>query len=142
MLLTPAAVAEPLPGPVPAEIVRVIDGDTIAVRANIWPGHYVETRVRLGGADTPETFRPGCEAERARGEDAKAFTDAWLTGEAGYVRISLTEIDLGSFAGRVIARIGRADGADLSDALIAADLASPYGQERDWCAVAPSPPSR
>ena len=29
---------EMLPGPIPAEIVSVVDGDTISVRAHIWLG--------------------------------------------------------------------------------------------------------
>lgn len=135
----PAAVAEPLPGPVPAELVRVIDGDTVEVRAHIWPGHYVQTRVRLAGVDTPETYRPGCPAERAAGEAARAFTESWLLTEDGYARVGLKDVDLGSFAGRVIARIERSDGADLSAALIAARHAVPYGQDAPWCAAGPAP---
>lgn len=139
-LLTPSAVADPLPGPVPAEVVRVIDGDTVAVRAHIWPDQYVETRVRLDGADTPETYRPGCEAERARGEAAKRFTEVWLADGERFAAIGLRNIHLGSFAGRVIARIERrADGADLTEALLAEGLAIPWGQEADWCAANAGP---
>jgi endonuclease YncB( thermonuclease family) len=139
-----AQAAEPLPGPVPAEIVRVIDGDTVEVRARIWPGHIVETRVRLRGVDTPETRRPDCEAERAAGHAAAAFTQAWIAGplEAGEApAFSLYEVDLGSFAGRVVARLGRSDGEDLSEALIGARLAVAYGEDGPWCAGA-SEPSR
>ncbi len=124
--------AEPLPGPVPAETVRVVDGDTVAVRAHIWPGHYVETRVRLAGVDTPEARGPDCDAERALAAQASAFTRAWLENAS----ISLEDIDLGSFAGRVIARIRRADGADLSQDLLSAGLATPYGAPAPWCTPA------
>lgn len=130
----------------PAEVVRVIDGDTVEVRARIWPGQYVETRVRLRGVDTPETRRPGCEAERAAGQAATAFTQDWLapavrvTGPApGPVFVTLHDVDLGSFAGRVVAHIRRADGADLSADLIAAELATVYGEEGPWCAGAEEP---
>jgi endonuclease YncB( thermonuclease family) len=143
-----AQAAEPLPGPVPAEVVRVIDGDTVEVRARIWPGQFVETRVRLRGVDTPETRRPQCEAERTAGHAAAAFTEAWVAGpadadvDAGAApAFSLYEVDLGSFAGRVVARLGRSDGADLSDALVAAGLAVAYGEDGPWCAAA-SEPSR
>jgi endonuclease YncB( thermonuclease family) len=130
--------AEPLPGPVPAETVRVVDGDTVAVRAHIWPGHYVETRVRLAGVDTPEARGPDCEAERALAAQASAFTRAWLEDAS----ISLEEIELGSFAGRVIARIRRADGADLSEDLLSAGLATSYGARAPWCApAAPTAPA-
>jgi hypothetical protein len=43
-----------LPGPIPAELVRVIDGDTIEVRARIWLDLDLTTRVRLAGIDAPE----------------------------------------------------------------------------------------
>ena len=74
-----------LPGPVPAELVSVIDGDTIAVRAHIWPGHVVETRVRLDGVDTPEIRRPACEAEREAGREAAAFTQAFVDGAGAQI---------------------------------------------------------
>ena len=127
-----AQAAEPLPGPVPAELVRVIDGDTIQVRALIWPGHTVETRVRVRGIDTPETRRPDCEAEREAGQAATAFTEAWLTRDPAEAGLSLYEIDLGSFAGRVVAAIQR-DGEDLAAALVSAGLAVRYGEEGPWC---------
>lgn len=138
-----AVAAEPLPGPVPAEVVRVIDGDTVEVRARIWPGQFVETRVRLRGVDTPETRRPDCEAERSAGEAATAFTTLWLTrpdldpgsaDEASWRPVSLHEVDLGSFAGRVVAGVKRADGADLALDLSAAGLAVAYGEDGPWCA--------
>lgn len=113
----------------------------MAVRARIWPGQFVETRVRLRGVDTPETRRPDCQAERTAGEAATAFTRDWMRPGVGGVAstpalISLHEIDLGSFAGRVVARIRRADGADLSDDLMAAGLAARYGEAGPWCAGA------
>lgn len=135
LVAMPVLAAEPLPGPVPAELVRVIDGDTVAVRAHIWPGHYVETRVRLLGVDAPERRGPACEAERALAHEATAFTTRWLERAA----IGLEEVDRGSFAGRVVARIRRADGADLSADLIAAGLAAPYGAAAPWCAAPAEP---
>ena len=123
--------ASPLPGPIPAEVVEVIDGDTVAVRAHIWPGQYVETRVRLAGVDTPETRRPDCEAERAAGREADAFTRAWLSD---VTVVHLRGVELGSFAGRVIARLERTDGADLGADLLAAGLAVRYGEAGPWCA--------
>ena len=119
-----------LPGPVPADLVSVIDGDTIAVRAHIWPGHVVETRVRLDGVDTPEIRRPACEAEREAGREAAAFTQAFVDGAGA---LELRDVRLGSFAGRVVAKVSDGD-ADLSDALMGAGLAVPYGEDGAWCA--------
>ena len=132
--------ADRIAGPVAADVVEVIDGDTIAVRAHIWPGHIVETRVRLDGVDTPETRRPECEAERTAGHEATAFTRAWLVAHPD---ISLHNVRLGSFAGRVIADLRaqaptEAEPAGLSDALLAADLAVPYGEDGPWCSPAPT----
>ena len=68
---TPAS--ERIPGPIPAELIRVVDGDTLLVTARVWPGHRVDTRVRLLGIDAPE-LRSLCAEER---EQARAARD-WL----------------------------------------------------------------
>ena len=38
----------------PAEVVRVIDGDTFEARVRVWPGLDVDTKVRLRGIDAAE----------------------------------------------------------------------------------------
>lgn len=126
----PAFAEEPLPGPVPATVERVVDADTVEVRARIWPGHEALTRVRLDGADAPETWRPECEAERRAGEDAAGFVQARLPRGA---QVALHEVRLGSFAGRVIARLTLEDERDLSALLIAAGHAVPHGEDGAWC---------
>ena len=50
---TPIA-AETLRGPIRADVIEVIDGDTLRVRARIWLGQQVEINVRLSDVDTPE----------------------------------------------------------------------------------------
>jgi endonuclease YncB( thermonuclease family) len=120
-----------IPGPVPAEILRVIDGDTVEVRARIWLGQTVETHVRLAGIDTPE-LRGDCDAERALAAQAAALLERTLA--AGDV--ALRDVAYGTYAGRVLARI-EAAGADVTEPLIAAGLARPYrgrGPRPDWCA--------
>ena len=47
----------------PAEVTRVIDGDTFEARVRIWPGHDVTTRVRLRSIDAPE-MQARCRDER------------------------------------------------------------------------------
>ncbi len=127
--------ADRIAGPVAADVVEVIDGDTIAVRAHIWPGHIVETRVRLDRVDTPETRRPDCEAEREAGYQATAFTQNWI---AAHPEVTLHQVRLGSFAGRVIADMQDADTQEsLSDALLEAGLATVYGEDGPWCQTAP-----
>ena len=54
-----AMAADTLPGPIQAEVLRVIDGDTIEVRAKIWLDQYIETNVRLAGLDAPTHYGTG-----------------------------------------------------------------------------------
>jgi len=44
-----AEAAEKIAGPVAAELIRVVDGDTVLVSAMPWPNHHVTTYVRLRG---------------------------------------------------------------------------------------------
>ena len=68
--------AEPLPGPVPAEIVRVVDGDTVRVRAKVWLDLHLDVLVRIRGIDAPE-LNGDCPEER---EGAAAATAALTAG--------------------------------------------------------------
>lgn len=119
-----------LPGPIPAELVRVIDGDSIYVRADIWPGQVVSVNVRLSGIDTAEK-RARCEAARHFAAQAEALTVA--ATKLGSLR--LYDVRFGKYAGRVVARVETVGGVDLASALIDAGLALPYenGPRPDWC---------
>ena len=128
-----AVFSDPLPGPIPAELISVIDGDTVAMRARIWPGQFVETRVRVAGIDTPERRGPDCEAERQLAQMATEFTQTWLTESGSTTGLFLHEVETGSFAGRVIADISRADGRRLASALRQAGLAVEFGDPSPWC---------
>ncbi len=128
--VTAAGWRDPIPGPVPALVVDVIDGDTVLVRARIWLGQEVETRVRLDGVDTPE-LRGKCPAARRLAREAQAFVQARVGGR----QVILRDIQYGKYAGRVVARVQTPDGDDLSDALIAAGLGHAYGggARASWC---------
>ena len=123
-------VEQSIPGPVTARVMDVVDGDTVIVRARIWLGQEVETRVRLRGVDAPE-IRGRCAAERQLAVRARDFARAKL-GDGSVV---LTDVQYGKFAGRVVARIRAADGEDLAAALIEAGLGRPYsgGRRESWC---------
>lgn len=101
-------------GPVSAEILDVIDGDTLLVRARPWPQQSVEVYVRLRGIDAPE-IRSKCSAVRAAGEDARAALRA-LTGAGATV--SLNHISGDKYFGRVLADIRLDDGRDPAAALL------------------------
>lgn len=62
-----------------AEMVRVIDGDTVVLRLG-----GIETTVRLIGVDTPETVHPR-QPVQAYGEEASRFLTNLLLGESVYV---------------------------------------------------------
>jgi endonuclease YncB( thermonuclease family) len=126
----PLAAKERLPGPVPAQVLAVVDGDTLEVRARIWLGQDIVTRVRLAGIDTPEA-RSDCSRERRLAAAATAFVQAQV--EAPGVR--LRDITYGKYAGRVLARVETAQGQDLGAALVRAGLARPYagGRRAPWC---------
>jgi micrococcal nuclease len=58
-----------------ATMIRVIDGDTYEVEADLGFRIFYRLRVRLRGVDTPEIYRPSCEAEFEHGAAAKAFVE-------------------------------------------------------------------
>ena len=121
---------ESLPGPVPAEVVEVIDGDTLKVRAHIWLGQAVETSVRLDGINAPE-LKGDCAAERRLAAAAKDYLARRLADGA----VSLRDITYDKYGGRVVARVDDAAGRDLAAELVAAGFALPYdgGKRGTWC---------
>ena len=125
-----AGMRDVLAGPVAAEVVEVVDGDTIAVRARIWLGQDLETRVRLAGIDTPE-LHGKCARERRLAAAARDFVRMRLGAGA----VALRDVQLGKYAGRVVARVTTADGEDVAAALIGAGLARAYdgGARSGWC---------
>ena len=52
---------------------KVVDGDTLDVEIDLGFHILTNQRIRLLGVDTPETYRPSCEAERVHGLRAKQF---------------------------------------------------------------------
>lgn len=122
--------AEMIPGPVPAEVIRVHDGDTFSVRAHIWLGQRVEVSIRVAGVDTPE-MRGRCADETAAAHRAKAATAAFLAGGD----VMLVNVKYDKYGGRAVAGVIDKQGRSLAEHLIAAGLAAPYagGTKRSWC---------
>lgn len=123
----PAAAEEVLTGPVQAELLRVIDGDTIEVRARLWLGLDLITRVRLSGIDAPE-LDGACTQERDLARAARHLLANTLSSP-----VRLTQIHQDKYAGRVVARVGSASTEDVGGVLVAAGLARPYGSRAPWC---------
>ncbi|WP_137157039.1 thermonuclease family protein [Rhizobium sp. FKL33] len=108
-------------GPVAAELVSVIDGDTVLVNARPWPQQTISVMVRLRGIDTPE-LKSRCPAERERARAARDLLEQRLA--AG--DLALSDIDADKYFGRVVARLSFGETSDASDLLLAAGLARPY----------------
>jgi endonuclease YncB( thermonuclease family) len=110
-------------GPVAAEVLRVIDGDTILVAAKPWPQQTMEVYVRLRGIDAPE-LKSVCAATREAGLQARAAL-ASLTSDQG--EIQLTHISGDKYFGRVVADISFSDGRNPAQEMLSAGYVSPYG---------------
>ena len=127
---SPSQAKDVLAGPVPAEVVRVVDGDTLAVRAQIWLGQTVEVDVRLAGIDAPE-MKGKCPREREGAVEARTYLARLAEGRA----VRLTDITRDKFGGRVIAHVASDEAPDFSAALRTRGLARAYdGHKRgSWC---------
>ncbi|MGV8937653.1 MAG: thermonuclease family protein [Allorhizobium sp.] len=119
---TRAASRQHIAGPVGAELIRVIDGDTLLVAAAPWPDHRITTYVRLRGIDAAE-IRARCEATRIEAQQALvALTE--LVGSTG--TLSLSDISGDKYFGRVVAQVTLSDGRDPAEELLARGLVVPY----------------
>lgn len=116
-------------GPYHAQVERVIDGDTIRLEVQIWPGLEQRIDLRLNGINTPEK-RGAPECEKAEARKATDFTSQFVAG--GWVVVD--SVKLGKYAGRALGTIS-VDGVDLGQALIDQGLAKEYhgGARGAWC---------
>jgi endonuclease YncB( thermonuclease family) len=107
---------------VPVDILRVIDGDTVEVRAHIWLDQTIVTRVRLKSIDAPE-LRAGCPLELAKAEAARAKLAA-LLGEGPAF---LTGLARDKYGGRVLGQLVTATGEDAGAHMLGSGHARAYG---------------
>ncbi len=128
----PAGPATPAPlrAGHPAQVLRVIDGDTFEARVRIWPGMDVTTKVRLRGIDAPE-LHARCADERARAIAAREAL-AQLLEQGAVAVIGVTQ---DKYGGRVDAEVSTADTRDVSAALLSRGLVRHYagGRRAGWC---------
>jgi len=128
------AAGSEIAGPVEAEVLRVIDGDTLLVEARPWPQQKVEVYVRIRGIDTPE-LRSFCPSERQAGEAARRALES-LTEHAASLQLSRISGD--KYFGRVVADVTVPGGGNVANHLLLAGLAEGYdgGRKADRpCAV-------
>ena len=93
-----------------ATITRVVDGDTLHADLDLGFKITINTILRLYNVDTPETYRPKSEEERALGLKAKEFVSNFVSGQKVTVK---TIRDKKGKYGRYLAEI-YVDGEDKS----------------------------
>jgi len=126
-----ATAREEIYGPVAAQILRVIDGDTILVAARPWPQQTVEVYVRIRGIDAPE-LKSKCHSVRQAGDDARQALEA-LTAASG--TIQLVNISGDKYFGRIVADVVLPDGRNAGSDLLLAGLVQPYDGGRKMVPV-------
>ena len=114
----------------PAEVLRVLDGDTFEARVRVWPGLEITTKIRLRGIDAPE-LKARCGEERIKAENARAALIVML-GEGG---VAVGHVGLDKYGGRVLADAATRSTPDVAAAMLTRELARPYGGGRreSWC---------
>jgi micrococcal nuclease len=118
----------PLSGAYRAQVLKVIDGDTVEARIHVWMGQEIVTRVRLAGIDAPE-MNGACAAETDLARRARNR----LMDLIGTSPVLLAEVRPDKYFGRVAARLVLGDGRDAGEVLGAEALAR-FGSRRfSWC---------
>jgi len=119
---TEAPARDEVSGPVAAEILRIVDGDTLLVEAQPWPQQKMEVYVRIRGIDAPE-LKSKCLRLREAGFDARHALEALAAKSR---RIQLTRISGDKYFGRIVADVMLLDGRNVSDDLLLAGLVQVY----------------
>ena len=129
LLLSTVAIANPYNWP----ITRIIDGDTVAFRADFLPAPLKpELSIRVLGVDTPEKgHRAACDKEANAAKAASDFTKQVIKNA------KVTQIEIKShdkYGGRVLGDV-ILDGKRLSELLIENGHARPYkgDKKQSWC---------
>lgn len=116
-----------------AKVLRVVDGDTIAIEAKYLPDPLKkELLVRIYGVDTPEKgHRAKCDKESKLGQDASTFTKNTVKKAK---KIQVTIIDWDKYGGRILGDI-ILDGSSLRETLISKGYAREYfgDAKKSWC---------
>jgi micrococcal nuclease len=108
-------------GPVLAEVLRVIDGDTFEARVAIWLGQEITTKIRLAGIDAPE-LRGLCDEEKRRAVESRDTLARLLEARP----VWLADVRADKYGGRVVARALNATGEDIAQMMLKAGQAVAY----------------
>ena len=112
-----------------ALVLAVIDGDTLRVQVQLWPGQTLETMVRVDGIDTPEVHGK-CAYEKRRALEARQAVVDLVAGKP----VALYHPSQDKY-GRWLASVVTFDGRDIAASLLKQDLARLYhgGTRGGWC---------
>lgn len=115
---------------VSALVIDAYDGDTLSVKADIWPDLTHSSNVRVRGVDTPE-IRGRCAQERELAIAARDYVRSLLIEQT----ITLTELENDLYGGRVLATVRLSTGEVLADLLIEKGYGRAYeeGKRQSWC---------
>ena len=118
------------PGPVKANVLRVLDGDTFVAEAHLWPGQDLRINVRIRGIDAPE-MKSRCQMERILARQARDMLEE-LVDERPVV---ISNIAGAKYYGRVLADVHSETGEALGPALLSLELVRAYagGRRKGWC---------
>lgn len=131
-----------------AEIIRVIDGDTVEVSVELLPNLNQTIHVREGNLDTPEKRRgrggAQCDQEIEYGKIVSEYVRGLLPVGS---TVQIENFEEGKYAGRIIGDIKfkmSEDGEllDLGDHLIEQGMAVPYDggtKQKVWCGASADP---
>ncbi len=119
-----------LPYSHPAQLVRVLDGETFEARVHVWPGIDITTKVRLRGIDAPE-LHARCDDERVRAQAARSALERMLA-EGG---VAISQVGTDKYGGRVDAAVSTSNTTDVAAALLGGGWARRYdgGRRGSWC---------
>jgi endonuclease YncB( thermonuclease family) len=121
-------------GPLPADVLRTIDGDTFEARIRVWFGQEVHSSIRIRGFDAPERAAACPSEARGAQEATDMLKDILASGP-----ITLIDIAPDKYFGRVVSsvRVRLADGidTDVASLMLAAGQGRPYsgGHRESWC---------
>lgn len=116
-------------GPVRADVIEVVDGDTFRAAAHIWLAQTVEVHVRIDGIDAPE-LHAKCTTERLKAEVARG----WLERRIGNSEVRLIGVKNDKYGGRIRASVEDSKG-DIAKAMLRQGLVRAYhgGRRAGWC---------
>jgi endonuclease YncB( thermonuclease family) len=122
--------AEAAESRLPADVIRVVDGDTFEARVRAWPGLEITTRVRLRGIDAPE-MSAHCREEAVKAEAARHALQSILA-KGG---VSIARVSPDKYGGRVVADASTRATANVAAAMLDGAHARRYdgGRRESWC---------